>query len=84
MKDVLYATGHFEIGDTFLDEYGKRHTITDVRVVHYIREGTYKVSYEIDRSGKFEELELVPASEMPQLNGRGKSTIKTIQFKVVK
>lgn len=71
MKDVLYATGCFEIGDMFLDEEGKRHIITDVLVCHYIRNGAFKVLYEVDNSGKFEELQPTPASAHPgQIHGK--------------
>lgn len=65
MKDVLYATGCFEIGDMFLDADGKRRVITDVLVCHYIRNGAYRVMYEVDNSGKFEDLQPVPAEARP-------------------
>ena len=78
MKDVLYATGCFEIGDMFLDEDGKRHIITDVLVCHYIRSGTFRVKYEVDRSGKFEELQPVPADARPG-KPKGKSPLQLIK-----
>ena len=77
MKDVLYATGCFEIGDMFLDEDGKRHIITDVLVCHYIRGGTFRVKYEVDRSGKFEDLQPVPADARPS-GTKNRSTLQLI------
>ena len=56
MKEVLYATGAFEIGDCFLDGEGTSHTITDVLVCHYLREGKFVVLYETDGSGSYVKL----------------------------
>ena len=58
MKEVLYATGFFEIGDTFEDAEGNQHTITDVLVMHYIKRGSYRVLYEVDNAGDFTDLKL--------------------------
>lgn len=55
-NDILYATGSFEIGDVFFDDAGEQHTITDVRVCHYMRSGTFQVSYEVDNSGEYVDL----------------------------
>lgn len=76
MKDVLYATGCFEIGDMFLDADGKRHIITDVLVCHYIRSGAFRVLYETDNSGKFEELQPVPVDTHP--SGKNRSTLQLV------
>lgn len=55
-REVLYAVGKFEIGDTFLDEEDQMHLITDVLVCHYVKNGIYRVLYEVDASGEFIEL----------------------------
>ena len=81
MKDVLYATGCFEIGDMFLDEDGKKHIISDVLVCHYIRSGAFKVLYEVDNRGKFEELQPVPAEARPG-KSQGKSPLQLIKTDV--
>lgn len=70
-KEVLYATGVFEIGDTFTDETGAGHIVTDVLVCHYIKEGAFKVLYELDGSGNFVQLKLqegrAPKSKILQM-----------------
>lgn len=65
IREILYATGFFEIGDTFLDESGQQHTVTDVLLCHYIKHGNYKVLYEVDNSGEFKELMLKGIGELP-------------------
>lgn len=65
-RDILYATGFFEIGDTFYDEEGHLRTVTDVLVCHYIRRGTYKILYEVDSCGQFQEVLLRGFGDLPQ------------------
>ena len=57
-RDILYATGFFEIGDKFYDGFHREHTVTDILVCHRIAAGTYKVLYEVDGSGEFVELDV--------------------------
>jgi hypothetical protein len=66
LKEVLYATGAFEIGDQFYDDTGDLRTVTDVLVCHYLRRGTFKVLYEVDQSGEFIELRMRGFGELPQ------------------
>ena len=66
MKEVLYATGTFEIGDQFYDDTGNLRTVTDVLVCHYLRKGTFKVLYEVDRSGEYIELRMRGFGDLPQ------------------
>lgn len=65
MKEVLYATGTFEIGDQFYDEQGQLRTVTDVLVCHYIKRGQFRVLYEIDNNGSFTELRLQGFGDLP-------------------
>ena len=81
MKDVLYATGCFEIGDVFFDAEENPHVITDVMVCHYIRSGAFKVLYEVDNRGKCEELQPVPAEARPG-KSQGKSPLQLIKTDV--
>lgn len=66
MKEVLYATGAFEIDDTFFDDTGTLRTITDVLVCHYMKRGSFRVLYEVDGSGEYVELKLRGFGELPQ------------------
>lgn len=79
-KDVYYATGVFEIGDTFCGEDGHLHVITDVLVCHYIGRGVYKVLYEVDQCGEFTELVL--QAEPPALPPH-KSMLKLVPNKCI-
>lgn len=65
MKEVLYATGVFEIGDQFYDDIGTLRTVTDVLVCHYMRKGTFKVLYEVDNSKQFVELKMQGFGDLP-------------------
>lgn len=56
MKEVMYAFGTFEIGDTYQDPNGQIHTITDVLICYYVGSDAYKVRYEVDGSGEFVSL----------------------------
>lgn len=58
MREVLYATGAFEIGDYFYDAAGNERKVTDVLVCHYLRSGNFRVLYEVDGSGEYIELRL--------------------------
>lgn len=71
---ILYATGFFEIGDTFLDEFGQQHTVTDVLLCHYLKHGNYKVLYEVDNSGEFKELMMKGVGELPTQPAKKKPT----------
>lgn len=53
MKEVMYAFGTFEIGDTYQDTDGKLHTITDVLICYYVSSDAYKIRYEVDNNGEF-------------------------------
>jgi hypothetical protein len=66
MKEVLYATGTFEIGDQFYDDTGSLRTVTDVLVCHYLRKGTFRVLYEVDSSGEYIELRMRGFGDLPQ------------------
>ena len=65
MKEVLYATGTFEIGDQFYDEKGQLRTVTDVLICHYLKRGQFRVRYEVDDNGAFIELRLQGFGELP-------------------
>lgn len=65
MKEVLYATGTFEIGDQFYDESGQLRTVTDVLVCHYMKRGHFRVLYEVDNNGSFIELRMQGFGELP-------------------
>ena len=64
-REVLYATGVFDIGDQFYDSTGMLRTVTNVLVCHNIRRGTFKVLYELDDSGKFEEVSMQGFGKLP-------------------
>lgn len=67
-KEVLYATGFFEIGDTFIDKDGNTRVVTDILVCHYLKDGAFKVLYEVDNSGLFEMIKFqgFDAEEKPE------------------
>lgn len=56
LKNKLYATAFFEIGEQVYDENGVVHTVTDILLCHYVGRGTYKVLYELDNSKEFIDL----------------------------
>lgn len=65
-KTVLYATGFFNIGDMFLDAAGNPHTITNILVCHYMKDGAFKVLYEMDDSGEFVEIRPQDTAQIPR------------------
>lgn len=77
-NNILYATGFFEVGDTFFDEHGQQHLITDVMLCHYIKSGTYRVFYEVDNSGEFVDLVMKGFEEFPAT--KQKPELRVINF----
>ena len=55
------------MGDTFIDEGGQPHIITNVLICHYLREGMFKVLYEVDWCGEFQELQMVEEGDISEL-----------------
>lgn len=78
--DVLYATGLFDIGDSFLDDHGNVQTVTDIQVTHYVGKGLYKVLYEVNNSGEYLDLRLRGFHEMPGVDQTSRKNNKVVQF----
>ena len=79
-KEILYATGMFEMGDQFYDDTGRLRTVTNILVCHNMRRGTFKVLYELDESGRFEEVAMQGFFDTTQNNNPVQKKKPTLQF----